>query len=71
MSTPPPSRYLTLGEAGQLAKLSTRTLRRAIAAGRLPAHRIGRLIRVEAEALCRWIEDVQVKPSAGPRISRS
>ena len=49
-------RYLSLAQAGAIANLSTRTLRRAIAAGRLRAHRLGRLTRVELAELRRWIE---------------
>ena len=49
-------RYLSLAQAAAIANLSTRTLRRAIAAGRLRAHRIGRLTRIELAELQRWIE---------------
>ena len=41
--------YLTLREAGLRARLSPRTLKRAIQAGELRAYRVGRLIRI-AEA---------------------
>lgn len=58
MSRPiaPDRRYVTLAEASAIASLSTRTLRRAIAANTLHAHRIGRLVRLEADAFYRWIE---------------
>ena len=52
----PDRRYLTLAEASAIASLSPRTLRRAIAAKTLPAQRIGRLIRLDADVLYRWIE---------------
>jgi excisionase family DNA binding protein len=58
MSPPavPNRRYFTLAEASAIANLSTRTLRRAIEADTLDAHRIGRLIRLEADAFYRWVE---------------
>ena len=49
-------RYLSLAQASALTNLSTRTLRRAIGAGRLHAHRLGRLIRIELAELHRWVE---------------
>ena len=56
-------RYLTLAQASAITNLSTRTLRRAIAANTLHAHRIGRLIRIEAEAFYRWMEQQRVTPA--------
>lgn len=49
-------RYLSLAEAGAIASLSTRTLRRAIAARKLRAHHVGRTVRIELAELQRWIE---------------
>lgn len=49
-------RYLSLAEAGSLASFSERTLRRAIAAGTLRAHHVGRNVRIELAELQRWIE---------------
>ncbi|MBK6599928.1 MAG: helix-turn-helix domain-containing protein [Proteobacteria bacterium] len=49
-------RYLSLAEAGTIASFSTRTLRRAIAAGKLRAHHVGRNVRIELGELRRWIE---------------
>lgn len=37
---------LSVAEAAELLKVSTRTIRRAIDSGRLPAYRIGGLIRI-------------------------
>jgi excisionase family DNA binding protein len=48
--------FVSLAQASVIAALSTRTLRRAIAEGRLAAHRIGRLIRIDLAELRRWIE---------------
>jgi len=50
------TRYLSLAEAGTIASFSTRTLRRAIAARKLRAHRVGRNVRIELAELQRWIE---------------
>jgi len=52
--TPAELRYLSLAQAGTIANLSTRTLRRAIAAKRLRAYRLGRLTRIELAELRRW-----------------
>jgi excisionase family DNA binding protein len=58
-------RYLTLAEAGEIAHLSVRTLRRAIQDKHLHAYRPGRLIRIELTELERWIK------SNGAAASRS
>ena len=57
-------RFISLDQASSVTQLSTRTLRRAIKAGRLPAHRVGRRIRIEILALERWIRaDVSGEPN--------
>jgi len=67
-SVPPPElRYLSLAQAGAIANLSIRTLRRAIAAGKLRAHRVGRLTRIGAAELRRWVE---ADGAAAPRNRR-
>ena len=48
-------RYISLDQASSYTQLSTKTLRRAIKAGRLQCHRIGRRIRIELVELERWI----------------
>lgn len=48
-------RFISLDQASSVTQLSTRTLRRAIKAGRLPARRVGRRIRIEILALERWM----------------
>jgi excisionase family DNA binding protein len=40
--------------------ISTRTLSREIAAGRLAAHRVGGQLRVDAEELTRYLRDRRV-----------
>ena len=61
-------RYLTLAQASFHAGLSTRTIRRAIAAGKIPAHRIGRLIRIDADDFCDWVEGSPVPPIVPPEF---
>ncbi len=57
MTTPPAPtrRFFTLAEAGEITRLSVRTLRRAVAAKALRAHHVGRLIRVEDADLYGWL----------------
>ena len=57
------TRYLTIAGAASYTTLSARTLRRAIAAGELVAHRVGRRAVLSVEDLDRWI--------AGHRIGAS
>src|SRR5437868_6542402 len=59
-------RYLSLAQAGAIVNLSPRTLRRAIAAGRLCAHRLGRLTRIDAAHLLRLHpEELRQRAKAG------
>jgi excisionase family DNA binding protein len=57
-------RYLSIAKAGSIASLSPRTIRRAIGRGELRAHKVGKLVRIEARELVRWIE-------CGPRRAGS
>lgn len=50
------SPYLTLAEVSRLLRLNERTIRRMIAARRLPCVRIGRQIRFAPAALSRWLQ---------------
>lgn len=45
------SPYLTVSEVAKLVKVTSKTVRQWIRAGRLPAIRVGRTIRVRREAL--------------------
>ncbi len=56
--------YLSLAQASAIAEVSTRTLRRAIAARRLRAHRLGRLLRIDVAELQRWVEADGHAPAA-------
>ncbi len=49
---------LTVQETAALLKVSDGTVRRHVAAGRLPAVRVGRLIRIRREAVERFLEPV-------------
>ena len=49
-------RYVSLARASAIVGVSMRTLRRAIVARRLAAHRLGRLIRIDLAELQRWVE---------------
>jgi len=46
----------TIRECAEALRISERTVRRAISAGNLQAIRVGRLVRVPAESLRRFVE---------------
>lgn len=48
-------RYFSIAEAAADLHVAERTIRRAIAAGRLRAHRIGKLIRLDRDDLADYI----------------
>ncbi len=50
-ATPLPSRFLTVNDVAEMLQLSSRTVRRMIADGRLPVIRVGRAVRVHPAAL--------------------
>ena len=53
-----PQRLVSLAEAAEILSVSTKTVRRYIAAGDLDAVRLGRrTIRIKAESLDRLIDD--------------
>jgi excisionase family DNA binding protein len=51
-----PVSYLSLDESAKRTELCTRTLTRAIAAGRLRAFRVGRLVRIAEPDLQEFVE---------------
>jgi excisionase family DNA binding protein len=51
---------LTVRETARMLKVAPITIRRYIAAGRLPAVKVGRGVRVEREAVERFVEPVGV-----------
>ena len=59
--------YLSLAQAAVVTGLSQRTLRRAIAAKQLQCHYVGRLVRIAAAELRRWIESNGAAPQVAGR----
>jgi excisionase family DNA binding protein len=47
---------LTFGEVHSYLRCGASTLRRYLATGQIPTRRVGRLVRVEAGDLRRWLE---------------
>jgi excisionase family DNA binding protein len=45
----PLTKFLTIDETADLFNVSTRTVRRFIDSGALPAHRLGRLVRISED----------------------
>jgi excisionase family DNA binding protein len=56
--------YLSLGQSSGISGFSTRTLRRAIAAGELKAYHVKRRVRIKRIELQRWIESDGAPPPA-------
>jgi excisionase family DNA binding protein len=56
--------YLSLGQSSRISGFSTRTLRRAIAAGELEAFHVKSRVRIKRFELERWIESDGVPPPA-------
>ena len=54
-STALPPQLLTVDDVAQICRVSPRTVRRMIAAGRLPFIRLGRAVRVHPSALAEVI----------------
>ena len=59
--------YLSLAQAAVITGVSAKTLRRAIKAKRLHCYYVGRLVRIAAVELRRWIESGGAAPDASPR----
>ena len=53
MSIPTDVEYVSINTAAQLLEVSTKTVRRWISQGKLPARRIGRTIRIRRSSLAR------------------
>lgn len=68
MSGPPSPypQYVSPAEASEISGVSPRTLRRAIQAQRLHAHRLGRLVRIDVTELTRWIQADGAAASGSP-----
>jgi excisionase family DNA binding protein len=63
-------RYLTVAEAADLARCSTKTIRRAIALGRLRAHKPTARVLISQQDLQAWVESQAVAPVRLPRPER-
>ncbi len=65
--------FLTVAEIAMMLKLHQQTVRNWIAAGNLPAYRVGRALRVRSSALERFVSEGQVRAAAsrGPLGCRS
>ena len=50
-----PSPLLTVAEAAEALRVSTRTVRRLVSAGSLPALRVGVSVRIDRDELHRWL----------------
>ena len=51
-----PSRLMTVGEVADYLRLSDRQVRRLIADGDLPVHRLGRAIRISGPELTEFLD---------------
>lgn len=56
--------YLSLEQSSGISGFSTRTLRRAIAAGELAAYHVKSRVRIKRTELKRWIESDGAPPPA-------
>ena len=59
---------LSVAETARRLQLGTRTVYRAVAAGKLPALHFGRAIRIPKAALAQYLADAY-RPTAGQRES--
>lgn len=56
----------TIRECAEALRISERTVRRAIAAGKLQVIRVGRLVRVPAESLRQFVERLGQREDSQP-----
>lgn len=61
-----PDAFLTVAEIASILKLNPQTVRNWIDAGRLPAHHLGRRVRVKREDFDALIESGQTRSAAPP-----
>lgn len=57
--------FLTIEELADMLKISTRTIRRILKRGDLPAIRIGRQIRFNREAVNLWLKTQSIEQAEG------
>lgn len=56
--------WLNTSESADLLGITPRTLYRFIDEGRLPAYRFGRVIRLRADEVVKFIEDCRIAPGS-------
>ena len=56
MSSKPATRFYTVAQVADLLAVSSRTVRRWVAAGDLPAHRFGRRVRISESDLRAFVQ---------------
>jgi excisionase family DNA binding protein len=57
--------FLTIDELAGMLKISTRTIRRILKRGDLPAIRIGRQLRFNREAVNEWLKTQSIEQLEG------
>jgi excisionase family DNA binding protein len=65
----PDDTFLTVAEVAELLKLNPQTVRNWIDAGSLPAHKVGRRVRIRRSDLDRKIEEGRTAPAAPARTA--
>ncbi|HVF73954.1 MAG TPA: helix-turn-helix domain-containing protein [Acidimicrobiales bacterium] len=60
----PESRWLSTAEASERLGVTLRTLYRLVDEGRLPAYKIGRVIRIKEDDVASFIESVRIQPGS-------
>lgn len=58
------SHWLTVDDAAALVQLHPQTIRAAIAAGSLPASRVGRAVRIRRSAVDTWMDSLSTTAPA-------
>jgi excisionase family DNA binding protein len=56
----PVGQALTVAEAAERLRVSSKTIYRAVESGRLPAHRVGRAVRIDID----WLAAIKTKKPA-------
>ena len=63
--------FLTPQEVADLLRVSADTVRRWVNAGRLPAYKVGRGLRIKRIDFDRWLSEQQVNTAAGNQTDHS
>jgi excisionase family DNA binding protein len=65
-----PDEMLTIEEAAQRIRMSTRYVRRAVAERRIAFHRLGRAIRIDPADLAEFMNENRVEPMTAESVWR-